>query len=240
MPTNTNNNVPSDLKLIDITPLLIHPQKKAAKLLQISESMMCKRWKEATNRKWPFRSIQKYLKLLKQLKNENQDSKNGIQISIIYKKLKQALEPVSISLPLNKNVPVFSPLNFDDLDSLNVEDDKDEIVKNVPKNKKLKLEDDPKKKSSSIKNKGYSSEMENDVEVNSPPNTVIVGQNKKNFNNTNKIFFKPIIPLKCPCFKISQIPNFNSLFFYNFLIQTGIFWGVYGSLFLLIFSSFSR
>ena len=143
IPINQENSPPqnilsSDSKLMDITPLLIYPQKKAAQMLQISESMMCKKWKESTNRKWPFRSIQKYCKLMKQLINENKDNKNQNQIGLIKKKLKQVLDPVSISLPLSKDIPVFPPLNIDDIDSLiiNVEDEQD----NNPYQKKLKTD----------------------------------------------------------------------------------------------------
>ena len=139
----TQTNLPSDLKLIEITSLLVYPQKKAAKFLQISESMMCKRWKEATNRKWPFRSIQKYHKLLKQLQNENnQESKNYNQIAIIKKKLKQALDPVSISLPITKNIPPFPHVDFDNLDLVMIEEEENKNNQRITnKNKKLKITD---------------------------------------------------------------------------------------------------
>jgi hypothetical protein len=42
---------------IDITHLLHYPQKEAAKKLGISESMLCKRFKESTPRKWPYRYV---------------------------------------------------------------------------------------------------------------------------------------------------------------------------------------
>lgn len=42
---------------IDITDLLTLPQKEAAKKLGISESMLCKRFKECTRRKWPYRYV---------------------------------------------------------------------------------------------------------------------------------------------------------------------------------------
>ncbi len=35
------------------------PQKTAAAVLGISESMLCKRFKEFTRRKWPYRQMQK-------------------------------------------------------------------------------------------------------------------------------------------------------------------------------------
>jgi hypothetical protein len=43
----------------DITHLLHLPQKEAAQKLGISESMLCKRFKEQTQRKWPFRTLRK-------------------------------------------------------------------------------------------------------------------------------------------------------------------------------------
>jgi hypothetical protein len=42
---------------IDITDLLTLPQKEAAAKLGISESMLCKRFKECTRRKWPYRYV---------------------------------------------------------------------------------------------------------------------------------------------------------------------------------------
>jgi len=45
--------------LTDITHLLTLPQKEAAKILGISESMLCKRFKEQTQRKWPYRYLRK-------------------------------------------------------------------------------------------------------------------------------------------------------------------------------------
>ena len=45
--------------LTDITPLLILPQKVAANKLDMSESMLCKKYKEITNKKWPYRQLRK-------------------------------------------------------------------------------------------------------------------------------------------------------------------------------------
>jgi hypothetical protein len=42
---------------VDITELLTLPQKEAASKLGISESMLCKRFKESTRRKWPYRYV---------------------------------------------------------------------------------------------------------------------------------------------------------------------------------------
>jgi len=46
-----------DYNYIDITDLLVLPQKDAARRLGISESMLCKRFKECTRRKWPYRYV---------------------------------------------------------------------------------------------------------------------------------------------------------------------------------------
>lgn len=46
-----------DSNYVDITPLLVLPQKEAASRLGISESMLCKRFKECTRRKWPYRYV---------------------------------------------------------------------------------------------------------------------------------------------------------------------------------------
>ena len=131
-----------DSKWVDITPLLVFPQKKAAKMLAISESMMCKKWKEATDRKWPFRAVQKYNKLIKQLKKED-ESKNAQQIEELFLKKKQVLLPVSISLSIDKTLPPFPPLNIDNLETFGEEEEEGEDSfeeKKESKKKKKKRE----------------------------------------------------------------------------------------------------
>lgn len=54
---------------VDITDLLLLPQKIAAQRLGLSESMLCKRFKEATRRKWPYRNVQKLDKLITALRH---------------------------------------------------------------------------------------------------------------------------------------------------------------------------
>lgn len=56
--------------LSDITPLLSLPQKEAAQRLGISESMLCKRFKECTRRKWPFRFLRKIEKTIASLESQ--------------------------------------------------------------------------------------------------------------------------------------------------------------------------
>jgi hypothetical protein len=46
-------------QMVDITALLSLPQRDAALHLGISESMLCKRYKECTNLKWPHRYLGK-------------------------------------------------------------------------------------------------------------------------------------------------------------------------------------
>jgi len=53
-----------DSSYVDITSLLVLPQKEAATRLGISESMLCKRFKECTKRKWPYRYLRKIDKML--------------------------------------------------------------------------------------------------------------------------------------------------------------------------------
>jgi len=53
-----------DSSYVDITSLLILPQKEAATRLGISESMLCKRFKECTRRKWPYRYLRKIDKMI--------------------------------------------------------------------------------------------------------------------------------------------------------------------------------
>jgi hypothetical protein len=55
---NFNGDSPSgNCTYVDITELLVLPQKEAAAKLGISESMLCKRFKECTRRKWPYRYV---------------------------------------------------------------------------------------------------------------------------------------------------------------------------------------
>mmetsp|Transcript_5897 Transcript_5897/g.6425 ORF Transcript_5897/g.6425 Transcript_5897/m.6425 type:complete len:479 (+) Transcript_5897:86-1522(+) len=57
---------------IDITHLLCLPQKVAASTLGISESMLCKRFKECTRRKWPYRYLKKIEKTINMLQYQQQ------------------------------------------------------------------------------------------------------------------------------------------------------------------------
>ncbi|EFA79181.1 hypothetical protein PPL_08007 [Heterostelium album PN500] len=63
--SSSSSSSSSDPNYIDITELLVLPQKEAASRLGISESMLCKRFKECTRRKWPYRYLRKIDKVIK-------------------------------------------------------------------------------------------------------------------------------------------------------------------------------
>lgn len=50
----------SDVKVVDVTHLLGLPQKDAALILGVSESMLCKRFKEVAKIKWPHRRVKMF------------------------------------------------------------------------------------------------------------------------------------------------------------------------------------
>ncbi|GAM29083.1 hypothetical protein SAMD00019534_122590 [Acytostelium subglobosum LB1] len=66
-PVSPTQSSGADPNYIDITDLLVLPQKEAAARLGISESMLCKRFKECTRRKWPYRYLRKIDKVIKVL-----------------------------------------------------------------------------------------------------------------------------------------------------------------------------
>eukprot|EP01091_Cochliopodium_minus_P012586 TRINITY_DN383_c0_g1_i1.p1 TRINITY_DN383_c0_g1~~TRINITY_DN383_c0_g1_i1.p1 ORF type:complete len:161 (-),score=49.87 TRINITY_DN383_c0_g1_i1:102-584(-) len=84
-----NNSQVENLVRIDITDLLSLPQKIAAAKLGISESMLCKKFKETTNRKWPYRYLQK-------LERDLADCTTNEEINELENKKKEFLSPVSI------------------------------------------------------------------------------------------------------------------------------------------------
>ena len=77
--------------LTDITPLLILPQKVAAERLGLSESMLCKRFKERTNKKWPYRQLRK-------IEREIAISKSKAEIKKLLNEKEECLAPVSIRI----------------------------------------------------------------------------------------------------------------------------------------------
>merc|ERR1711916_237421 len=74
-------------RLVDITSLLGLPQRQAAEVLGISESMLCKRYKECTKRKWPYRYLGKI---------EKKIAAKQALLERLLKEREQCLLPVSI------------------------------------------------------------------------------------------------------------------------------------------------
>eukprot|EP01132_Coremiostelium_polycephalum_P002115 gene2115-2604_t len=97
-PQQQSNNDPN---YIDITDLLVLPQKEAAARLGISESMLCKRFKECTRRKWPYRYIRKIDKVIKILSFQNaneipKEEKEKLERFILERE--ERLRPVKIRI----------------------------------------------------------------------------------------------------------------------------------------------
>jgi len=101
--SSKGDSVPTgnDPNYIDITDLLILPQKEAAARLGISESMLCKRFKECTRRKWPYRYLRKIDKVIKILSFQNineipKEEKEKLERFIIERE--ECLRPVKIRI----------------------------------------------------------------------------------------------------------------------------------------------
>jgi len=90
------------ISFVDITPLLILPQKEAATRLGISESMLCKRFKECTRRKWPYRYLRKIEKMMNVLMlNKKGDTLSPDDVEKIEKlkaEREECLTPVKIRI----------------------------------------------------------------------------------------------------------------------------------------------
>merc|ERR1711916_269875 len=90
-------------RLVDITSLLGLPQRQAAEQLGISESMLCKRYKECTQRKWPYRYLGKVEKKI--AVKEALKEKVGVlpesdeaALQALYREREQCLAPVTIRI----------------------------------------------------------------------------------------------------------------------------------------------
>jgi hypothetical protein len=88
---------------IDITDLLTLPQKEAAKKLGISESMLCKRFKECTRRKWPYRYLRKIDKIINMLNLHKADGdgmseEDRDKLTRLHKEREECLRPVKIRI----------------------------------------------------------------------------------------------------------------------------------------------
>jgi len=92
----------SDCNYVDITPLLVLPQKEAATRLGISESMLCKRFKECTRRKWPYRYLRKIDKMIRVLTiNKKSDAiprEDQEKIQRLKREREECLHPVKIRI----------------------------------------------------------------------------------------------------------------------------------------------
>jgi len=92
-----------DCNYIDITDLLTLPQKEAARRLGISESMLCKRFKECTRRKWPYRYLRKIDKVINMLNLHKSDDgtvpkEDQEKLQRLNKEREECLRPVRIRI----------------------------------------------------------------------------------------------------------------------------------------------
>eukprot|EP01124_Arcella_intermedia_P031935 TRINITY_DN7344_c0_g1_i1.p1 TRINITY_DN7344_c0_g1~~TRINITY_DN7344_c0_g1_i1.p1 ORF type:complete len:527 (+),score=25.69 TRINITY_DN7344_c0_g1_i1:152-1732(+) len=97
----------AECNYVDITPLLVLPQKEAASRLGISESMLCKRFKECTRRKWPYRYLRKIDKMLRLLTVNKKDEiaiDDQHKIIRLQKEREECLYPVKIRITGNDKI----------------------------------------------------------------------------------------------------------------------------------------
>lgn len=95
--------------LTDITHLLTLPQKEAAKILGISESMLCKRFKEQTQRKWPYRYLRKVERQITLKQKSKKLSLEDIKkLEVLAKEREKCLSSVQIRLRPNNGDSKFS------------------------------------------------------------------------------------------------------------------------------------
>eukprot|EP01129_Flabellula_baltica_P004320 TRINITY_DN1495_c0_g2_i2.p1 TRINITY_DN1495_c0_g2~~TRINITY_DN1495_c0_g2_i2.p1 ORF type:complete len:444 (-),score=98.72 TRINITY_DN1495_c0_g2_i2:128-1405(-) len=98
-----------DSKYVDITALLVLPQKEAAAKLGISESMLCKRFKESTRRKWPYRYLRKIEKTIKKLE-ENEGHlppEENTKLEQLREERSSCLQPIKIRVTGRDSVQQF-------------------------------------------------------------------------------------------------------------------------------------
>jgi len=93
----------SECNYIDITDLLVLPQKEAARQLGISESMLCKRFKECTRRKWPYRYLRKIEKVITMLEAQKADgaemtTEDEEKLASLSEQREECLKPVRIRI----------------------------------------------------------------------------------------------------------------------------------------------
>jgi hypothetical protein len=102
VPNRKRSRSDFDSSYVDITSLLVLPQKEAATRLGISESMLCKRFKECTRRKWPYRYLRKIDKMLNVLslskKGEPYTAEDLEKIDKLKMERAECLNPVKIRI----------------------------------------------------------------------------------------------------------------------------------------------
>jgi len=95
--------------LTDITHLLTLPQKEAAKILGISESMLCKRFKEQTQRKWPYRYLRKVERQITLKQKSKKLSLEDIKkLEVLAQEREKCLSSVQIRLRPNNGESKYS------------------------------------------------------------------------------------------------------------------------------------
>jgi hypothetical protein len=96
----------------DLDSLLVLPQKEAASKLGISESMLCKRFKECTRRKWPYRYLRKIDKMLQMFSPKSGGgyfaggTEDQEKIDRLKQERAECLQPVKIRITGNDKVSV--------------------------------------------------------------------------------------------------------------------------------------
>jgi len=107
--TKKKSRTDLDCNYIDITSLLVLPQKEAASKLGISESMLCKRFKECTRRKWPYRYLRKIDKMLQMFSPKSgyfTGTEDQEKIDHLKREREECLQPVKIRITGNDKVSV--------------------------------------------------------------------------------------------------------------------------------------
>jgi len=107
--TKKKSRTDLDCNYIDITSLLVLPQKEAASKLGISESMLCKRFKECTRRKWPYRYLRKIDKMLQMFSPKSgyfAGTEDQEKIDRLKREREECLQPVKIRITGNDKVSV--------------------------------------------------------------------------------------------------------------------------------------
>jgi len=112
----------SDCNYVDITSLLVLPQKEAATRLGISESMLCKRFKECTRRKWPYRYLRKIDKMIRVLtlnkKGDAIPKEDQEKVQRLKREREECLYPVKIRITGHDKTPSRRVLNTIDADEI--------------------------------------------------------------------------------------------------------------------------